>query len=298
MFTRTYSRPIAIALVILSTLLWSMAGVLTRHLDTARSFEVTFWRSSFCALTVMLTLWGSGRPLTINRAIRPDPVLLLSGLMWGLMFCCFMIALTLTSTSNTLVVSAAAPVLTTVMAWLVLRQSVHWLSWCAILMAASGMVWIFSSGVQAGNRHDLVGMGIAFVVPLASASNVILLKRSGQSVDLVPAVCLGALFSALAMLPLAWPLQTSAHDLGILAVLGCFQLALPCMLMVVASRSLGAPQISLLSLFESLLGPLWAWLGADEVPSTTSLAGGGIVILSMLLHELHSLYGVTPFKRR
>ena len=33
--------------MILVTLLWSSAGVVTRHLDAARSFEVTFWRSAF-----------------------------------------------------------------------------------------------------------------------------------------------------------------------------------------------------------------------------------------------------------
>ena len=40
----------AVALMVLVTLLWSIAGVVTRHLEAARSFEVTFWRSLFTAL--------------------------------------------------------------------------------------------------------------------------------------------------------------------------------------------------------------------------------------------------------
>jgi drug/metabolite transporter (DMT)-like permease len=35
----------AVALMVLVTLLWSIAGVVARHLDNAGSFEVTFWRS-------------------------------------------------------------------------------------------------------------------------------------------------------------------------------------------------------------------------------------------------------------
>ena len=40
----------AVALMILVTLMWSIAGVVTRHLDAARSFEVNFWRSLFNAV--------------------------------------------------------------------------------------------------------------------------------------------------------------------------------------------------------------------------------------------------------
>ena len=46
----------AVALMVLVTLLWSIAGVVTRHLDAARSFEVTFWRSLFNALTLAVGL--------------------------------------------------------------------------------------------------------------------------------------------------------------------------------------------------------------------------------------------------
>ena len=50
----THAR--AVALMVLVTLLWSIAGVVTRHLDAAQSFEVTFWRSFFNALAMTLIL--------------------------------------------------------------------------------------------------------------------------------------------------------------------------------------------------------------------------------------------------
>ena len=57
----THAR--AVALMVLVTLLWSIAGVVTRYLDAARSFEVTFWRSGFNALSLALalTLWCGPR---------------------------------------------------------------------------------------------------------------------------------------------------------------------------------------------------------------------------------------------
>ena len=46
----------AVALMILATLMWSIAGVVTRHLEAARGFEMTFWRSVFTALSLVLAL--------------------------------------------------------------------------------------------------------------------------------------------------------------------------------------------------------------------------------------------------
>ena len=41
-----------------ATLLWSIAGVVTLQLESARSFEVTFWRSFFNALALLVLLLG------------------------------------------------------------------------------------------------------------------------------------------------------------------------------------------------------------------------------------------------
>ena len=43
----TPSARAAVVLMVAVTLMWSIAGVVTRHLEQARSFEVTFWRSFF-----------------------------------------------------------------------------------------------------------------------------------------------------------------------------------------------------------------------------------------------------------
>jgi drug/metabolite transporter (DMT)-like permease len=140
-------------------------------------------------------------------------------------------------------------------------------------------------------------MLIALAVPLAAAVNFVTLKHAGRTVDFIPAVLLGAILSAILTLPYALPLRANAHDLVLLAVLGCLQLGLPCMLMVRASRHLSAPEIALLALLEVVLGPLWAWLGAGEAPALATLAGGALVIAALLLNELAAL-GVRVNARR
>jgi len=218
------------------------------------------------------------------------------------MFTCFMIALTRTTVANTLVVLAIAPLLSALLARIVLSEPLSLTTWAAIATASGGIVWMVHdqigihlvgsavaakvSGTTGTSAAALTGMAIAAGVPLAASVNVITLKKWGGRVDLVPAVAIGALLSCVATVPLAWPLQATTQDLSLLAILGVAQLGLPCMLMVSASRHLAPQEISLLALLEVLFGPLWVWLAVGERPTDASLQGGGIVLLALVANAL------------
>ena len=274
-------RSHGLALMVSAPLLWSTAGVVTRHVERASAFELVFWRSLFAFAFVALAL----------LALRRNPLKIgwpgfLSGGLWAVMFTAFMIALGLTSTANTLVVMSLSPLLTTLLASLVLRDPVPLGTWIAAAGAALGIAWMFGSDLSAHTARDLTGMLVASAIPIASAINVVTLRAVAADLDLRPAVMVGGAISCLIALPLALPLQASAKDVALLAFLGVFQLALPCMLLVMASRVLLAPEMALIGLLEVVLGPLWAWLGAGETPARATLAGGLIVLGALVGNEL------------
>ena len=283
----------AAALMVAAALLWSSAGVVARLLERAQSFEVAFWRSFFAAVSMagILAFMHRGKAWTVVRASGWPGVL--SGLMFCIMFTCFMIALTRTTVANALVVNSLYPVFAALLSAAVLGTRLHGYTWVAIAAAAGGMAYMFASGLGDG----LSGTLIAFAIPLAGAVNVVTLRKWGRNVDLLPAVLLGAAFSALLMLPFALPLQASAHDIAWLAALGMFQLALPCMLLVMASRYLPPAEVALLTLLEVVLGTLWAWLGVGETPGAATLVGGAIVLLAIAGNEAIALFGPTRLRR-
>ena len=283
----------AVVLMIVAATLWSIAGVVTRFLSpelrAEGRFEITFWRSVFAALTVAAYL------LFVRReGLRPVFATgwpgLASGALWAVMFVFFMLALTLTTVANTLLVMSIGPLLTALLANIVLHVPVPGRTWLAITAAMIGMAWMFAHGGSPlpGGSH-VAGMLVALAVPVASAVNLVLLQKARARVDLVPAVFLGGVISAAVMLPLATPLLASPREIALLAALGIFQLGVPCMLMVVASRNLSAPEISLLALLEVVLGPLWAWLGAGEVPAAATVSGGLLVLGALVVNELAAL---------
>ncbi len=278
----------AVILMIIAPALWSTAGVVTRHLSPELQaqgrFEITFWRSLFAAVFV-------GGYLLLQRdfsgALRRAGVAgLLSGCMWATMFVTFMLALTLTSTANTLIMLAVAPLMTAILARIVLRTPIVPRTWLAIMIAMAGIAAMFAGSLRIESTASVVGMLIALGAPIASAINVVILKKRGQAVDLVPAVFLGGAISALAVLPFALPLFAQPRDVLLLALLGFFQLGLPCTLLVIAARYLSATEVALLALLEVVLGPLLAWAGAGEIITRHTLIGGALVIAALLLNEL------------
>ena len=276
----------AVLLMVAVTLMWSTAGVITRQLEHARSFEVTFWRSFFTLLSLLVILpFFQGRAVfaKIRYGGRSFWV---SGVCWSVMFTAFMVALTLTSVANVLVTLALGPLFTALIARIFIGHRIAPRTWAAIVMAGVGIAYMYAAQVSGG---QLAGTLVALCVPLAGAVNWTVTQRAhaqGEDIDLVPAVMVGAFISSVVTLPLAMPLQASGHDIALLALLGLVQLAIPCALSVVCARVLKAPEIALLALLEIVFGILLAWVGANEVPSQAVLMGGALVIGALAVNEL------------
>jgi drug/metabolite transporter (DMT)-like permease len=283
----------AAAMMVLVTLMWSIAGVVARHLESAASFEVTFWRSAFNAIALAVALHVMRGPAVWRGLARAPWPVWVSGLCWSVMFTAFMVAITLTTVANVLITMALGPLITALFSRIFLRHALALRTWVAIVVAGAGIAWMFGQGASAGGPGAVVGTLVALAVPLAAAINWTVLQHvnhtnasAADTQDMLPAVLIGAVLSALVTAPLSVPFQASAHDLGLLALLGVVQLAIPCLLVVRLSRVLPAPELSLLGLLEVIFGVLWAWWGAGEAPGSTALSGGALVIGALVANEL------------
>lgn len=280
----THNR--AIFLMIAVTLMWSTAGVVTRHLESARSFEVTFWRAAFTVLSLGVYL-----PLSQGRDVfakmrGAGMAFWLSGVCWSVMFTAFMVALTLTSVGNVLVTMSLGPLLTAVIARIFIGHRIPARTWVAVVVAGAGIVYMYASQID---TLSLWGTLVALCVPIAGATNWTVTQHAhaqGHDVDLMPAVWVGGVLCCAVTLPLALPFQATPHDVALLGVLGVFQLAVPCVLSVRCAQILNAPEISLLQLLEVIFGILLAWWGANEAPGVAVLTGGAVVICALVVNEV------------
>ncbi len=285
----------AVLLMICVTLMWSIAGIVTRHLDNAQGFELTFGRSLFNAIALLLLLGWIQGPARLWRTLRSGGrPLWVSGLCWCVMYTAFMVAITLTTVANVLVTLALAPLLTALAARLALGHRLPLRTWAAIMVAGAGIAWMYGSELGSSDTRHWIGTAVALCVPIAAAVNWTLLQHLNHAAgddapDMLAPVLLGALLSAAVTLPLSLPMAATPHDLGLLALLGVVQLAIPCLLAVRVARVLSAPEISLLGLLEVVFGVLWVWLGTDEAPSVAVLGGGALVLGALAVNEALAL---------
>lgn len=291
MTTSAASHRFGIALMIGATTCWATAGVLVRTLALRDAWEVTFWRSFFMGIFVLGVLAVQYRGELVRRILATGRAGVVSGLLWSVMYICFIVALSLTTVANTLIVCSISPFMSAVFGWLVLRERVPVRTWAAMTVAVSGIVLMFIEGVGTEGR---AGILLALAIPVAFGLNVVVNRKMHARVDMVPTLFLSGIFSCVITLPFAWPLEAAGADFVNLVALGVVQLGLGCLLMVIASRHLRAAEVGLLAELETVLGVAATWTLVGEVPSRMALIGGGAVIAALTVDTLLGVLRRSP----
>ena len=267
-------------LVSAAALLWSTGGLIVRSLQLADAWTTVFWRGiAACAFLLAFVVARERR-----NAVRAFLRIGWPGVVVALCYACGSIALvmafTLTSIADTLVIMSSAPLLAAVLGWAILGERVRMTSWLAMLACVAGIGLMVSSSYASGSiRGDLV----AGVIALGQAIAGVTLRRH-RSVQMAPAMCGATLLTALAAAPLATPLAVTTGDMTLLIVFGAGQLGLG-----FALFSFGAPLIpvadaALLGVLEPIFGPFWVWLALGETPSRGAVIGGVIVLAALAVH--------------
>lgn len=254
-----------------------------RAASVKNGWEATFWRSLFLCAAIGLLVAFRHRGAAFARIRAMGWHGAVSGLCWATMFTAFMLALSLTTVANTLVMMALLPFFAALAGRIVLGERIAARTWIAMTAAAAGVAVMFRDGFASGT---VLGSVVALAIPAAAAVNTVVVKLGRGRVDLVPALFVGGAISLALAAPFAAPFTAGARDLALFGALALFQLALPCVLLVsVVMPRLSAAEIGLLSLLEVVLGPLWVWLAWGEHPGPAALAGGTVVLAALAANE-------------
>jgi len=113
---------------------------------------------------------------------------------------------------------------------------------------------------------------------LAIAAMTVLLRRH-KDTSMVAAAALSNILGSIVAIPFAHGIAgVTGADILILAMFGCFQVALGLTLFFLGSRLLPSGQAALISTLETPLMPFWIWLAFAEVPGSRVLLGGALVM--------------------
>lgn len=269
-----------VGLVITGGLFLSTSGILLRNIEAASGWQILFYRGIAFSLTLFLLLllrYRGGIVGAFHAIGRPG---IWAAVVLGLGSICYIFAILLTTVANAVFIIGAAPLATAFVGWLVLGERTSTFGVTAMLVSLGGIGLMFADGLIEGRWAG----NVAALAVVASFVVFLLIIRSRRGVDMLPATCLSGLVMAGVAVFFVDSFVLSRHDLVIAIVMGCLQFGVGFWCFTVAARYIMASEVALFSLTESILGPIWVWIGVGEKPSLLTLVGSAIVFVSVVVY--------------
>ena len=261
--------------------LWSTVGLGIRMIEDAVVWQILLYRSISMSLFLYMVIRlrsGESPFLQIRRIGLPVVV---AGLSLVAAYSGGIYAIQNTSVANAMLLFATAPFMAAVLGWLVLREPVRAATWIAIAVALGGILIMVSDKTgDVAVQGSLAALGSALGFAVFTVA-----LRWGRSGEMLPSVFLSGLFAIVITFGICQFLELSVvlslQDGGVAMGMGVFQVGAGLILYTLGSRSLPAAELTLLSLAEVLLGPLWVWLFLNETASINTLVGGAVLLMAI-----------------
>lgn len=194
---------------------------------------------------------------------------------------CFVLSITHTAVANTLVILASMPFIAALLTVFLMRKSLPFRTWATIVLAMVGIVIVFWGRFGDGNSF---GDAMAALCAMFMAGTLVSIAHNPR-INSLAAIGLASLIAALfALFMGAEPGLPSRSDFAYLVLNGAIVLPIAMGLITYGPKLISAPEVSLILLLETVLGPLWVWLALGEEPPGQTFAGGGLVVAAILVN--------------
>lgn len=275
-------------LVLAAAVMWSTGGLGIKHLPACDALAIAGLRALVAALVmgVALARIASGERLVAMLRRRR---VWLGAASYALMVVCFVLAAKLGTAANAILIQYTAPIYVALVSPALLGERVSARDAFAIALTLFGMVLFFFGDLT---TERMLGNVVAILSSFGFAGLPVLLRledRARRNEGLAPepatalaTMTLGNVVATVVCLPrVVGAPPSSGSELGVIAALGLFQIAIPYLFYARAVRSLPALESSLIASIEPILAPLWVFLSVGEKPSHGALLGGALIVFAV-----------------
>ncbi len=266
-------------LIFLGACCLSFGGLIVKSFEGATLWQILFWRSIFFSTVVLIFLLITHKKNIFNSFYKSGFPGLIGGLILSLGYCGYVFAMYNTTVANTNFIIQTQTIFLAVFGYIFLKEKISKLTLFSIILAFIGVIMMVGNSLSPGQTSGNIA---AFIMPVSFAT-LILIVRKFPDIDMIPlqfvagigAIIIGYLFSTKIII--------SSHDIFLGFLAGFFQVGLGFIFITIGARSTPAALVGIIMLTEAVLGPLWAWLFANENPPLVVLYGGVIIISAVLL---------------
>jgi drug/metabolite transporter, DME family len=292
------SHGTGVAYVLLATLGWSLSGIFVRFMPGLDGWQINCWRGfwlAVCLFAYLLVVYRGKVFLQFRKL--PKPALLATAVFFSVGSTMYVASLTLLSVATVAVIGASAPLIAALLSPLIVGERPGLEAWIGALLALLGVAVIAWDGLSAGSK---LGLFFAFCIPLTFAGQTLALRRY-RNVDMIPAICVGGIvsfflagFMGFTAGHPAGGFDVDLRNIALLAAMALLQLGLPLIFYTYGARSVPAVSLTLISVLDSVLNPLWPWLVLNEVPNRAAAIGGSIILAAILFSMFGRRFFAAP----
>ena len=274
-------------LVFLGAICLSFGGIIIKSFDGANLWQILFWRQFFFTITVATYLFYIYKKNFFSAFYKSGLPGFVGGLFLGVGFAAYVFAMYYTTVANTLFIITTETIFLAFFGYIFLKEKINLITFISILLGMSGVLLIVGSSLSIQSSEQFFGNIIAFIMPISFAVLIIIVRKY-PNVDMVPAQFTAGAIAAVIGFLIAGKILVSPHDLFLGFLAGVFQIGFGFILITVGSQTTRAAIVGVLMLTEAVLGPIWAWLFINEIPPSSVIIGGGIIIFAILFEFLFS----------
>lgn len=201
----------------------------------------------------------------------------------------FVNAILYTTVAHTLVIVATSPLFAVLFGRIFLGERLDVPTFIAILVVLAGMILVVGQSQQAGHW---VGNVCALISAIAIAITFVL-NRKNRDVNMVPAISISGVLSALVVLPFANFMPLDLTSIMILLAMGLV-VAVAFALITLGPRYIPAAEVSLLLPLETVGGIALVWIFLGEAPGGQTIIGAIIILAAITAHAYHVLKRSAP----
>tara|TARA_Y100000389_G_C17432392_1_gene503472 strand:+ start:230 stop:1093 length:864 start_codon:yes stop_codon:yes gene_type:complete len=257
----------------------SWGGLIIRSFEEATIWQILLLRSIFFMMALIIFLAITYKKDTFKIIVESGFPALLGGLVMSLSFIAFVVAMTNTAVANVVFIISTQTMFLAIFGYFYLKEKVSITSFISIVLAMGGILVMVGDSLSKGS---FFGNIVALAIPI-NFSILVMIIRKNKNLDMVPAIFYSGIFSIIYGLILSESFVFTSHDVLMGFFLGVPQLALGFICITIGSRSTPSATIGLLMLTETLLGPLWVFWFLNEIPPYSTLIGGFIIILAIII---------------
>ena len=266
-------------LVFLGAFSLSFGGLIIKSFEGSSLWQILFWRSVFFTIVVSIFLFISYKKTVFSALKKSGFPGLIGGVILSLGFVSYVFAMYETTVANTNFIIQTQTLFLAIFGYFFLKETVSKLTIFCIFLAITGIFLMLGNSISPG---QMTGNIVAFIMPISFAI-LILIVRKFPDVDMIPLQLVAGIIAMIFGFLMSPSIFVSSKDIFLGFLAGFFQIGFGFIFITIGARTTPSAMVGIIMLSESVLGPIWAFLFVNEIPSLYGLIGGAIILFAVLL---------------